>query len=333
MSKKEQFLRLMNGQTQDRPQFYPILMHFAARYGGKTYGELASDYRVLVESNIRCLEDFDLDMVSLISDPYRETAAFGAPVEFVREGVPKCLKTIVSSPEDIASLKNPDVYASTRTLDRINGARYYRMLVGDRVPVMGWVEGPLAEACALTGVSDMLIMLMTDPGNARLLMEKCLVTAKDFARAQVEAGCDLIGIGDAICSQIDLSSYDQFVFPLHKELVEYIHSLNVYVKLHICGNTTHLWPSLCQLNVDIFDLDYMANPEKAFRYFGPDVTRAGNINPVDIQNMSALKIFEISQQLLEKEKGRRFMLSGGCEITVGTPAENLYAMRKACNNI
>ena len=44
--------------------FHPILMHFAARYNGKTYSQFASDHRVLVDSNIRCFEDFQLDSLS-----------------------------------------------------------------------------------------------------------------------------------------------------------------------------------------------------------------------------------------------------------------------------
>ena len=281
-SKKEEFIRLMQGLPVSRTPFYPILMHFAARFNGKTYGELASDYRVLVESNVRCLEEFDFDMVSLISDPYRETSAFGAPVEFVPEGVPQCKVHIIQTPDDITALKNPDVYACERTMDRIRGTEYYRQLLGDDIPVMGWVEGPLAEACDLAGVSEFLMMLLTDPEPARLLMEKCLTTANDFARAQVEAGCDLIGIGDAICSQIDHQTYNSFVFDLHKKQVDYIHSLGAYVKLHICGKTTHLWPSLSRLGVDIFDIDYMVSMEEGFHAFGPGITRAGNINPVEI---------------------------------------------------
>ncbi len=330
MSKKSEFLKLVGGGKPERVLFYPILMHFAARFNGHTYGELASDYRVLVESNIRCLHQFDFDMVSLISDPYRETAAFGAPVEFIPEGVPKCNRLMINTSEDIVTLKKPDVLQSARTLDRINGARYYREILKDEVPEMGWVEGPLAEACDLAGVTEMLIMMMMYPDSAHLLMEKCLETAKDFAREQVKAGCDLIGVGDAICSQIDTYLYNTFVFDRHRQLVDYIHSLGAYVKLHICGNTTHLWPSLSKLQLDILDLDYMADMDAAYQQFGSDVVRCGNINPVDIQNLSASEVFERSRILIAKEQGRRFVLSGGCEITVNTPAENLMAMRKAC---
>lgn len=330
MSSKTDFEDLLAGRTPSRVPFYPILMHFAARYHGKTYGELASDYRVLVESNVRCLEEFDLDMVSLISDPYRETAAFGATVEFVPEGVPHCKSKVILTTNDIRELQPPDLLKNPRTLDRILGAGYYHRLLRDSVPVMGWVEGPLAEACDLAGVTEMLMMLMMDPESANILLDKCLETAMDFAREQVAAGCDLIGVGDAICSQIDPDTYHTFVFDRHRLLVNYIHSLNVPVKFHICGNTTHLWPDLSKLNLDIFDLDYMTDMDEAFRQFGPDVIRCGNINPVDIRNLTAEEIFNRSEDLINKEKGRKFMLSGGCEITVDTPPENLHAMREAC---
>lgn len=86
MNKKQKFDSLLAGNLTEEILFYPILMHFAARFNDSTYGEFASDHKVLVESNIRCMDHFDIDMVSLISDPYRETSAFGAPVEFIAEG-------------------------------------------------------------------------------------------------------------------------------------------------------------------------------------------------------------------------------------------------------
>jgi MtaA/CmuA family methyltransferase len=329
MNKKRAFLRLLEGKSTERTLFYPILMHFAARFNGNTYGDFASDHRVLVESNLKCLNHFDSDMVSLISDPYRETSAFGAEIEYVPEGVPICRTKVITGPDDITNLKKPDLLKDPRTLDRIQGAHYYRLKVADQVPVMGWIEGPLAEACDLAGVTEMLMMLMMNPDPAHLLMEKCLETAMEFARLQVEAGCDLIGVGDAICSQIDPVTYESFVFDRHRRLVDYIHHLGVPVKLHICGNTRHLWPMLAKLQLDIFDLDFMTGLDDAYEIFGPDVVRCGNINPVEIQDLPADEIYRRSQELVDHEKGRRFMLSGGCEITVNTPPGNLLAMRRA----
>jgi len=329
MNKKEQFLSFLKNEPVDRYlPFQPILMHFAARLNGKTYGEFASDYRVLVESNIRALEEFDLDWVELISDPYRETSAFGAKVEYIPEGVPKCLDHIVKTIDDIHVLQNTNVYKAERTLDRIKGAELNQKLLKGTVPVFGWIEGPLAEACDLVGVSEMLMMLMMDPDFCHFLMDKCMITAKDFAKAQIDAGCDVIGIGDAICSQIDQNTYDEYVKDRHKELVSYIHSLGSKVKMHICGDINHLLPSLSELNLDILDLDSQIELNHAHPIMGAKVALCGNINPITIQNSGIEQITKITADLVESQRGKKFILSGGCEITVSTPHENLKAMRK-----
>ncbi len=330
MTKTQLFKLLKKGDSpESKTLFRPILMHFAARFSGKSYGQFASDYKTLVACNLRAMDYFDMDLVGLISDPYRETSAFGAPVSFPDEAVPVCKEIIVKSIDDVINLKNPNVYKCHRTLDRIKGAELFQEELKGEVPVIGWIEGPLAEACDLAGISNMLMYLMMDPDFCHFLMDKCVITAKEFAKAQIVAGCQIIGIGDAICSQIDAYTYDTFVKERHREIIEYIHECGGMVKLHICGNISHHLPSISELNVDILDLDYQVDLDEAFKIVGPDVIRCGNINPVLVEERTADEIYDASKMLVNKEKGRKFMLSAGCEITVNTKPENLMAMRKA----
>lgn len=318
-----------NNPPKDRVLFRPILMHFAARQAGKSYAQFASDYKTLVACNLAAMEKFDLDMVGLISDPYRETSAFGARVSFPAEAVPVCHDPIVSSTEDLKNLKNPDVYQAPRTKDRILGARLFQNILKGEVPVIGWIEGPLAEACDLAGISNMLMQLMTNTDFTEQLMDICMVTAIDFAKAQIDEGCSIIGIGDAICSQIDPETYRDLVFPRHRELIQQIHTVGAKVKLHICGNITHLLPDIAQLDVDILDIDYQVDLKNAANILGPEVICCGNINPVLIEDRSEKEIYNAVKMLVNDEKSHKFILSAGCEITVNTPPENLMAMRKA----
>ena len=330
MNKKQFYQDLLKGRKEkERIFFRPILMHFAARFNNTTYGKFASDYKVLVESNIRAMEYFDTDMVSLISDPYRETSAFGARIEYIPEGVPRCLDHIVKTIDDAKRLQVPDVHKCERTSDRIRGAEYFQKLLKGTVPVSGWIEGPLAEACDLSGVNEMLVNLMTDPDFSNFLMDKCMLTARDFAKAQIEAGCDLIGIGDAICSQIDKESYDLFVRQRHSELIAFIHECGASVKLHICGDTTHLLESLRDLNADILDLDWQVDLDYAREKLGDEIVIGGNINPVLIQDRSEKEVFDLSRNLVDRYKEQKYLLAAGCEITVLTPHQNLMAMRRA----
>jgi MtaA/CmuA family methyltransferase len=312
----------------DRFLFHPILMQFAARLNQSTYTEFMSDYRILVESNVRCLENFDIDAIDLISDPYRETSAFGAIIEFSGNRSPYC-PPIINSNVDVERLNNPNVHKAERTADRLKAAEYYRQLLGDEVPVIGWIEGPLAEAADLAGVNNILIKILMEEDFVRRLMDKCMITAMDFARAQVEAGCMVIGIGDAVCSQIDADTYHSLVMPLHQNLVQYIHSLGAFVKLHICGDITHLLGHLGKTGIDILDLDWMVDFGKAREAAGPDTTLCGNLDPVNcIQKLPIKSLEEATDKLLKSMEGSRFIFSGGCEITPDTPVRNLKIMRE-----
>jgi len=314
----------------DKPDFHPILMHFAARHAGFSYGRFASDYRALAESNLRCREEFGMDAVGLISDPYRETSAFGARVTYPEEAVPRCMDILVRSREDIAQLKNPDVYQSERTLDRIRAGEVLRKELGTAVPIIGWIEGPLAESCDLAGVNEVLLKIFMDPDFVRSLIDKTMVTAKAFARAQVEAGCDIIGVGDAICSQVSAGNYRDFVKEKHQELFAYIQSLGARVKLHICGNISHLLEDIRETKPDIVDIDWMVDMQEAYDKLGDQIIRCGNLDPVSvIQDKDPDVISRETRELCKKEDGRPFILSGGCEVTINTPPEHLKAMRVA----
>ena len=314
-------------QPSKRVLFHPILMQFAAKLNQSTYEEFMTDYHVLVESNIKCLEKIDHDAVGLISDPFRETSAFGASVEFSGNNNPVC-EPIVNDIDDLDLLKNPDVYKAGRTSDRIKAAEYYKKLLGDDIPVIGWIEGPIAEAADLAGVNNILINILMDPDFVRRLMDICVITAKDFARAQIEAGCLVVGIGDAICSQIDPETYSSYVLPLQQEIIDFIHELGAFTKLHICGDITHHLPYVALTRTDILDLDWMVDFNTARKSCKNEMILCGNLDPVScIQNMTPENVSIHASRLVADQKNTRFILSGGCEITRDTPLENILAMK------
>ena len=308
--------------------FHPILMMYAAKHFGKTYTEFMTDYQILVESNMACLKMHDHDAVSVISDSYREAVAFGAKIIFDGDNSPK-IEKLITCFEDIDKLVNPDVYACERTMDRIKGVEYFRELLGDKFPIIGWIEGPLAEAADLSGVSETMMNMMIEPEMVKKLLRKCLVTAKDFALAQIKAGSNIMGVGDAVCSQISKEMYDEFCLPLHKELFDFIHESGAIVKVHICGNITHILPSLAQTDIDILDVDWMVDPVEAYKIMGKDVVICGNLDPVSIIMNGDKKLIEEKYLEIKNSIPREnWIMMGGCEIPPATPPENMDFLRK-----
>ena len=173
MTSLERYMRMVKGQQPDFVPRIPIVMQYAAEYIGSNYGAFASDYNVLVEANRRCAEDFGFDQLSAISDPYRETQGFGGNVTYIPDGVPRCTNPLLAT-KDLSVLSHPDPAASTRMLDRVNAIRTYKAQFGGRYSIMGWVEGPAAEAADLRGVTNFLMDTIDDPDFLCDLMDRCV---------------------------------------------------------------------------------------------------------------------------------------------------------------
>lgn len=321
----ERYKATVQGQPTDIIPRVPILMQFAAEYIDSNYGAFASDHRVLVESNKRCVEDFDFEQVSCISDPYRETQGFGGQIKYLENAVPQCLVPPLAESRDLAQLADADPLTSERMRDRVEAAALFKSLFDGQYSILGWIEGPAAEAADLRGVGTFLLDTMDDPAYCDDLMDRCVEVGIAFARAQIEAGADTIGMGDAIASQVMPDFYEAHVQPREKQLVDAIHDMGGWVKLHICGNITRLLPGIADLGVDILDVDHMVDMKAARDAVGTKAVIAGNVDPAGIVKEGTPELIREKIMACYRAVGNPFMVNAGCEIPSGTPAENLKA--------
>jgi len=327
MNSYERYMATLKGEPLDFLPRVPILMQYAAEHIGSNYAAFAADYKVLVEANLRCREDFGFDQVSVISDPYRESSGFGAKVIYEENHAPHCEQTVLSDITELGPMVvDPDPYQDVRMLDRLMAVRSFKAQVGGECSILGWVEGAAAEAADLRGVQDFFMDLMMSEEACLALMERTVKTSIRFALAQLEEGADTIGIGDAIASQMSAEMYKAMVWPFEKRIVDAIQERGGYAKLHICGNITHLLPHIAELDLDILDLDHMIDPVVARAAVGNKVVIAGRVDPVhDVLNGTPDSIRQAVAESYEKLVNPH-MVMGGCEIPSGTPVENLKAL-------
>jgi MtaA/CmuA family methyltransferase len=325
MNSYERYRAVLSGGPADFLPRTPILMHYAAGYIGSDYAAFASDYRILVKANIACAKDFGIDQLSCISDPYRETHGFGSHIEYITNGPPRSTHPLDRS-KDLSLLLQPEPLKSKRMADRINAVKSYSETYRKQYSILGWIEGPAAEAANLRDVIPFLTDLIEDESFIGDLMDICVDVGTAFACAQVEAGADTIGIGDAIASQVSPDIYERLIQPREKRLVRAIRDMGAAVKLHICGNITHLLPGISDLDIDILDVDHMVDLSTVRQLIGKRVTITGNIDPVlgvlsGTPESIRQKIIEIYETV-----GNPYMINAGCEIPAATSAENLHAL-------
>ncbi|MGA2069427.1 MAG: uroporphyrinogen decarboxylase family protein [Thermoguttaceae bacterium] len=329
MNGRERILAMLEGRAVDHLPLMPITMMFAADRIGAPYGRYAADYRVMAEAQVRTAEQFGFDYVSCISDPAREAADCGAAVHYFDDQPPAIDEThaLLADKGVLGRLKVPDPLGGGRMHDRVRAAALLRERVGQERLVEGWIEGPCAEAADLRGINRLMTDFFDDPPFVRDLFEFVLDMETRFAAAQVEAGADLLGLGDAAASLVGPQIYEEFVLPCERRLVDAVHALGVKVRLHICGNTRRILAAIGTLGCDLVDIDYMVPLEEARRAMGPRQVLAGNLNPVAAVRNGTPESLARAVAECHRQAGPRYVVAAGCEVPRDTPEANVLALR------
>lgn len=333
MTSRERVIKTLCGKKPDRIPNFNIIMGFSAAYSNRTYREYASNYKILCDCDIRCAEDFHLDILSSISDPMREAESFGAKVVLPENDVPYSPTPLITDLNQIKQLKASSPENSPRTLDRIKAIDYFKQN-GKNYYIGGWVEGAFAECCDLRGINDFMAdIAIEEPQIIHEFLQKTCEQAIRFALLQVEAGADIIGIGDAAASLISPDMYRIFVFPYQKKIIESIHKAGAKTKLHICGNTSAILPQMIETGTDIIDLDWMVDLSIAKDLLKNKATiLCGNYDPVSILLQSTPNDIARAVNYCADTVKDRYISSAGCEVPWKTPKENLQAVAETLSH-
>ena len=328
MNSRELILAHLAGQPVDRLPLMPITMHLACAEIGAKYRNYCTDYRVLVEGQLHTAEKYGFDYVNTMSDPAREAADCGAAVQFFDEQPVALLEdqALLADKTKLASLTIPDPLGGGRMHNAIKAVALFKEKVGRDKIIEGWIEGPVAEGADLRGINTLMLDFVDDPGFVRDLFEFVIAMELRFAREQIKAGADIIGIGDAAASLVGPRIYQEFALAYEQRLVGGIHALGAKVRLHICGNTRKILAGMGQLGCDIVDLDSLSPLADARQMMGANQVLFGNLNPVTALMNSTPDRVAADIADCHRQAGARFIVGAGCEVPRETPPENLRAL-------
>jgi len=223
----------------------------------------------------------------------------------------------------------PDPSTGPRMSDRLEAIRLFRAQVGGEVPIMGWVEGALAEAADLRGMSALMVDMVDRPEWVMELLERCCEHEIAFARAQIACGADIIGFGDAAASQISPGMYRRFCLPFEQRIFAAVKELGAVSRLHICGNTTRIAADMGRSGAEIIDFDWMVDLRQASAAIGAGALPCANLDPVAVFYQGTPEQVRQGVRRNAAETEGRWISAGGCEIPDGTPQANLRAQAEA----
>lgn len=328
MNSYERLFSVMEGREADRIPNLNILMMFSAKEIGCLYSDYCTDYKKLVEGNIVCAEKYGIDVVTVMSDAFTEGSDLGMDIIYPEDEVPYPAERLIKKDTDILKLKIVKPEDGKRMTNRLNAVRLFKEKVGGEIPIIGWVEGCFAESADIRGVNEFLMDVMDREQYFYDMLDFCLEQALVFAKAQIDAGADIIGVGDAIASVAGPVIYQEIAAEYERKLLKGIKDMGAKTKLHICGNTEPLLPYLPIEYIDIMDIDWMVSLEKAAQIIGDKAVISGNYDPVAVLLDGDTDCVDRWVRKCADICGKSYATSAGCEVPKFTKPENLMQVNK-----
>ena len=334
MTSKERVVAHLQNRPVDHLPLMPITMMFASEVAGVRYYDYATQAEVLAEAQLRTAERFGFDYVSTISDPARETADLGGAVEWFDDQPPAIneSRALLQDKSKLLGLTMPTADAPGRMQDRVKGLGILKRAAGKDLLVEGWVEGPCALGADLRGLNALMTDFSDDEEFVRALFDFAIETEIGFARIQIEAGADIIGIGDAAASLIGPRLYREFVLPGEQRLTAAIRAMGAKSRLHICGNTRRIVADMGRAGADMIDLDYFTSLAEARAACQPGQPLSGNLDPVRALRDGTPESTTSALEKCWSEASSAYIVAAGCEIARGTPFVNVEAMASFARN-
>lgn len=344
MTSRERFLRAARREIPDMIPVAPYMGNYGAALAGVPIGKYCTDGEAMAAAQIKAWEILGQDVVVAQSDNYYIAEGFGCKTAQPADSTPNLIRPAAETITDALSLKIPNPLTDGRMPVYIKAARLLKARFGDELAIRSPGTGPFSLASYLGGGTENFLMEIAtaeaeeDEVLTRNIMDLMEITSDAliaFLKAMVEAGVDLVTVGDSLASlsMISPAIYEKYVFPFESKVFSVInpiiHARGGVSLLHICGQTKAILRLMSETGADILEIDSPVDIGAARSLYGDKVAFMGNIEPSAIllqgSPESVTAACEACLRAADPCNGG-FILGSGCEVPPRTPLENMRAM-------
>lgn len=328
-------LNAINGQSTAAVSVFATEV-WALNRKGLSLNDCLKDPIGLAREIIEAAEETDADIFFMLAGyTGLPVAALGGEVYFPPIGASVSEQPLINSKADLQRLQAEKIGDAEQIKMMWETAGIVLQRIGDKYLIPVNCRAPFTTAVQMVGADRFLRLIYRDPffvhAVLRLTVEMFAVYMQEF----VKRGAEIIYISDPSASGdlISLKHFRDFAAPYLAEAVNAVHQAGAKVLLHICGDITDRIGLISAMQPDVLSVDHKVDLATARDALGDGICLAGNIDPVAVlQQGSPELVREHALACLANAGNGGFILLPGCELALGTPAENIKMMLETARN-
>ncbi|AKB86104.1 methylcobamide:CoM methyltransferase MtaA [Methanococcoides methylutens] len=246
-----------------------------------------------------------------------------------KERTPSVINGLLKTPLECLEVPH-DLLERGRIPSILEAADIIRERIGEEVPIIAGLEGPMDLAVSLSDIRSFLLWTIKDPEKVSQLLDVCTEACIELGNAYLDHGVDVVCIADAVASPelVKPSDFEELIKPRYSRITKGINGLSV---LHVCGKTDSIISHMTGCGFDGISI------EESIQDLNTAVEVAHRNNTIVIGNVStSVTMFSGTPEQVKEEAFKSLdagvdILAPGCGLAPQTPIRNLKALIEARN--
>jgi uroporphyrinogen decarboxylase len=258
-----------------------VLPEYRAIRERMTLLEICRHPELCTEVTLQPIRRFGMDAAILFADLMHPLVGIGIDLELA-EHVGPVIAEPVRSEADLARIRPLDTAQDLPYV--LESIRLIRRELAGRIPLIGFVGAPFTLASYLVEGRPSRDFLKTKqlmysrPDVWDALMSRLADVIVSFAKAQIDAGVDVIQVFDSWIGCVSPQDYERFVRPAVRHIFQQLAPLGVPM-IHFGVNTAMLLPQMKNDGGTIIGADWRIPLDDAWKTIGYDKGIQGNLDP------------------------------------------------------
>ena len=289
--------------------------------------EICKNSQLAAEVTITAAEFLKVDAAIIFADLLLPLEVMGLPFHF-SPGEGPVIESPLRTAADIRRLQTDKACDLGYVAD---GVRVVAKHFGDKLPVIGFCGAPFTLASYMIegGSSRHYIrtksLMYSQPHAWHELLGKLVTVTSAYARAQVEAGADVIQVFDSWVGCLSVEDYRKFVLPRTTELIQSLKASGAPV-IYFGTDSSTLLTSMKETGADVIGLDWRIPLDEGWKLLGNTIAVQGNLDPV-LLFADWKQVKAGARRILDQAGGRAgHIFNLGHGILPETPVENVQML-------
>ncbi|MEM7028510.1 MAG: MtaA/CmuA family methyltransferase [Chloroflexota bacterium] len=331
MNTKERFMNAIHCKPVDRPPVGAAVTAITVSMmedAGIHYPEANHTVDQLADLAASVWEHAELENIKLPFGMTVEAEALGCEMDFgTYDTLPTEISSIFNHPDELAI--PDDFFDRKRVPIVLKAITKLRKRYDNEVAIVSSIVGPFALGAKLFGFDNLFPWIITNPDYVYQVLDKLTDLSIMYANAQLDAGADVILLGEATCSGdlISADTYRDVILPHHQRMCAGIKGPTI---MHVCGGSTLHVPHLLDSGTSGYSFDEGASIDMIRTRMGGKASIIGYVPTVEVLlNGTPDDVYQASLECMARGAN---VLAPGCSLPQHTSRENVAAMVKAARD-